>query len=123
MLTEFGRFLRKYRIDCGELLKDMADKLGVTSSYLSAIESGKRNIPGDWVDKIAGLYNLDLVEKDQLAEAASNSIKSITMNIQKSKASRRETALLFARQFEDVDESTILTIRDLLKTQTKKGGI
>jgi transcriptional regulator with XRE-family HTH domain len=45
MLTEFGQYLRKIRIDCGDLLKDMADKLGVTSSYLSAVETGKRNVP------------------------------------------------------------------------------
>ncbi|KHF28295.1 Helix-turn-helix domain protein [Anoxybacillus sp. BCO1] len=51
MLTEFGRFCRKLRIDNGELLKHMADKLGVTSSYLSAVENGKRNVPQDWVEK------------------------------------------------------------------------
>lgn len=44
-LTEFGKFSRKLRIDNGELLKDMAIKLNVTVSYLSAVEIGKRNIP------------------------------------------------------------------------------
>jgi len=41
MITEFGRILRNIRMDCNELLKDMADKLNITSSYLSAIEHGK----------------------------------------------------------------------------------
>ena len=31
MLTSLGKFLRKLRIDQGEILKDMADKLGVQS--------------------------------------------------------------------------------------------
>jgi transcriptional regulator with XRE-family HTH domain len=117
MLTEFGRYLRKFRIDCGELLKDMADKLGVTPSYLSAIETGKRNIPENWVEKIAGLYHLDLIEKDQLADAAANSVKSVTMDLERMAAPRREAALLFARKFEQADDSTIMTIRDLLKKQ------
>jgi transcriptional regulator with XRE-family HTH domain len=117
MLTEFGRYLRKFRIDCGELLKNMADKLGVTPSYLSAIETGKRNTPGDWVEKIADLYHLDLIEKDQLVDATANSVKSVTMDLEKMATSRKETALLFAREFEKADDSTIMTIRNLLKKQ------
>ena len=42
MLTALGKFLRKLRIDNGEILKDMADKLGVTASFLSAVENGKK---------------------------------------------------------------------------------
>ena len=39
MLTNFGKALRKLRIDNNELLKDMALKLEVTVSYLSAVEN------------------------------------------------------------------------------------
>ena len=42
MITSLGRFLRKLRIDQGEILKDMADKLGVSVSFLSAVENGKK---------------------------------------------------------------------------------
>lgn len=42
MLTAFGKEVRKIRLDRGELLKTMADSLGVKSSYLSAIEHGKK---------------------------------------------------------------------------------
>ena len=33
MITKFGKFCRKLRIDNGELLYDMADKLGVSSVF------------------------------------------------------------------------------------------
>jgi transcriptional regulator with XRE-family HTH domain len=58
MTTDFGKFCRKLRIDNNELMKDMANKLGVTTSYLSAIEKGKRNIPTDWAEQIAEHYEL-----------------------------------------------------------------
>ena len=45
MITNFGKFLRKLRIDNNEFLKDMAARLGVTVAYLSAIEHGKRDVP------------------------------------------------------------------------------
>jgi len=114
MLTEFGKFLREIRIDCEELLKNMAKKLGVTSSYLSAVETGKRNIPNDWVEKISQLYNLDLIEKEQLQDAAINSARVVTMDLRKMVPKRKETALLFARKFDNVDDSTIEEIRKLL---------
>ncbi|WP_243015114.1 helix-turn-helix domain-containing protein, partial [Brevibacillus borstelensis] len=58
MVTPFGKFCRKLRIDKEELLKDMADKLGVTSSYLSAVENGKRSIPQSWLHGISQIYEL-----------------------------------------------------------------
>jgi len=122
MLTEFGQFLRKLRIDCNELLKDMADKLGVTPSYLSAVETGKRNIPDGWIDKISQFYNLDIFEKEALQNAADNSISAVTMDLRSMAPKKRETALLFARTFEDtddIDEAAIMAIRDLLNKQRR----
>ena len=55
MITEFGKELRKLRIDRGEILKTMAEKINVTSSYLSAIECGKRNIPADLIQKLTSI--------------------------------------------------------------------
>ncbi len=34
MLSELGKFLRKFRIDNGLLLKDMADTLSISPAYL-----------------------------------------------------------------------------------------
>jgi transcriptional regulator with XRE-family HTH domain len=92
----------------------MADKLGVTSSYLSAVETGKRNIPDGWVEKIAQFYGLDMLEQDALQAAATNSVRAVTMDLSNMVPKRRETALLFARKFDDVDDSAIETIRKLL---------
>ena len=114
MLTEFGQFLRKLRIDYNELLKDMADKLGVTSSYLSAVETGKRNIPDGWVEKISQFYGLGMFEQDALKDAAANSALAVTMDLSNMVPKRRETASLFARKFDTVDDSTIEAIRKLL---------
>lgn len=57
-LTPFGQYTRKLRVDRGEYMKDMAAHLGVTPSFLSAVESGKRNPPLDWADTLGHAYNL-----------------------------------------------------------------
>ena len=43
-VTNLGKKLRKIRIDNDEISSDMARKLEISVSYLSAIENGKRNI-------------------------------------------------------------------------------
>ena len=114
MLTEFGQYLRKLRIDHDELLKDMADKLGVTSSYLSAVETGKRNIPDGWVEKICQFYSLGMFEQEALKAAADNSVRAVTMDLSNMVPKKKETALLFARKFDNVDDPAIDEIRRLL---------
>ena len=115
MLTDFGRFLRKIRIDCGEILKDMAERLNVSAAYLSAVEMGKRNIPEQWVDMISELYNLSKVEKSNLKDAADSSAKSITLKFDNISDVQKETAILFAREFENVDIETLDKIKRLLR--------
>ena len=114
MLTDFGRFLRKIRSDCGEILRDMAEKLNVSAAYLSAVEMGKRNIPQQWVNRISELYNLSDEDKIKLNNAADNSAKSITLSFENTNSSQKEAAILFARNFENVDNETLDKIKKLL---------
>jgi len=52
-ITEFGRIVRKARIDADLTLGDMARDLGVSAPFLSALETGRKKIPADWLGKIA----------------------------------------------------------------------
>ena len=44
MVTQLGKILRIIRVNTGDSMRTMAGKLGVSVSYLSAIENGKRNV-------------------------------------------------------------------------------
>ena len=44
-MTPFGRKLRQIRAERGIRLKEMAEALGVSSAYLSALEHGQRGKP------------------------------------------------------------------------------
>ena len=119
MLTEFGKILRKLRIECGELIKDMAEKLGCTASYLSAVEIGKRPVPADWAKIIANSYALSSDEARKLEKAAMMDVKTVKIDISGYMEDKREAALIFARKFKDLDDETVCTIRKLLE---KEGG-
>lgn len=107
MLTEFGKFCRKLRIDRGELLKDMAGKLNVTSAYLSAVEVGKRNIPESWMDEITSLYTLNESEKSNLMTAADQSARQVKIELDGQSPMHRQVAMVFARKLNELDEDSL----------------
>jgi len=114
MLTDLGRFLRKIRIDHGEILKDMADKFGVTSSYLSAVENGKRAIPEVWEEIILRNYPLDERQQQELHKAVIESIGTINLNMSKTNYTNKEVAFSFARKVGDLSEDKLLEIKRIL---------
>ena len=120
MLTELGRFLRKIRIDEGEILWDMANKLGVTASFLSAVENGKKRMPSAWNNKICVLYNLSDEQKDELTVAIAESEKAIEVDFSNIALKNRELAVSFARKFPNMNDHEIEEIRKILMGGKKK---
>ena len=114
MVTSIGMFLRKLRIDKGEILKNMADTLGVSSAFLSAVENGKKKFPEAWHQKLADKYELSPEQKDELQQAIIESKDVIELNLQRATAGNRQLAISFARQFDSLDEKTSRQIFDIL---------
>ncbi len=115
MLTELGKVLRKMRIDKGELLKDMADKLSISPSYLSAIESSERNIPDGFIKKVIHVYKLTLSEAREIETAAQRSIKEVKFDLSQKSQTHREAAILLARKFDSLDDCQLEAFIKLLK--------
>jgi transcriptional regulator with XRE-family HTH domain len=70
-MTPFGAKLREHRQARGLALKDMAGALGVTPTYLSALERGRRG-PPPWylVQRAIVYFNVIWDEAEELKEAA-----------------------------------------------------
>lgn len=97
-LTDLGRFLRKLRIDRGELLRDMAAKLGVAISFLSSVENGKKNMPSEWGAKIASLYKLSIEQKHEFDLAVAESEKGVGVKFDGLSLQSRRISAAFARK-------------------------
>lgn len=100
-MTEFGKALRILRIEQGEILKDMASKLEVTPSYLSAIECGKRTIPENFIERICGIYHIAGEAKEKLEDAKARTENQIEIKIPFDGLTKegQDLALKFARTF------------------------
>ena len=120
MLTQFGKFCRKLRIDNGELLKDMAAKLDVTSSYLSAVENGKRNVPQDWSSKIILRYSLDKNQQNEMQIALQESKKEIRIDFSSYNNEDKQIMMALARDYKDLDDVDKDTIKNILSSLRKR---
>jgi transcriptional regulator with XRE-family HTH domain len=80
-MTPFGKAVRHLRLEHEMLLGTMADALGVSSSYLSQIESGKKPIPHGFADRIAQLMSLDMLATADLRQQAALSMAGFKIHI------------------------------------------
>jgi transcriptional regulator with XRE-family HTH domain len=80
-MTPFGDRMRKLRAERGVTLKDMADALGVSSAYLSALEHGKRGRPG-WhlIQRILAYFNIIWDDAEEVVRLARISHPRVTID-------------------------------------------
>jgi transcriptional regulator with XRE-family HTH domain len=80
-MTPFGEHMRKLRTERGLTLKAMAEAIGVSSAYLSALEHGKRGRPG-WhlIQRILTYFNIIWDEADDVLSLARISHPKITID-------------------------------------------
>lgn len=69
-VTPLGKRLQWMRMNRGERLYDMANKLGIGSAELSAYEFGKKRMGGELLGKIISVYELDNTLSMQLIQMA-----------------------------------------------------
>ncbi len=114
MLTEFGKELRRLRLNLGELLRDMADKLGVTSAYLSAVENGKKKATLALYKQVVEVYQLSPQEAAQLKESFDRSSSEIRLNTRELSDERQDLAVIFARRISELDSNDLEEIKKIL---------
>lgn len=113
-MTEYCRVMRTIRKKRGENLSTMADKMGCTMAFLSAMEVGKRLIPDGYLEKIIEIYELSIEEQENLAEAIIVTNKKISIDIEKLDQEHREISLAFARKINHANQKTLEELRKIL---------
>ena len=116
--TEYGKYLKKLRIDKDKTLAAMAKDMGIAPSYLSAIESGERVIPVDFTEKVSEKYLLDDTAKDELRELELKTPRTaLQLDFKKSGSTeeQKNLAILFAQKYAGLSARQIEKIRAVLE--------
>jgi transcriptional regulator with XRE-family HTH domain len=114
MLTEFGKEIRKLRIDLGITLFEMAKATGVSSAFLSAMENGKKPVPDEYVDALAEHYEHVRNAKESFLRLADKTKKEVRINLAESNNSANELATAFARNFSELSDEQVAKIKSIL---------
>lgn len=119
-LNEFGRKARLLRMDRDLSLKEMAEKMGISSAHLSALEYGDKKLNEDHVNaavdffKHAGFKSADLTE---LREAGAKSMESI--NTKEMSGDVRAMVYAFARKLQENGKPPT-AVEEWLKDRTRR---
>ena len=117
-MTELQKFLKTLRIVHEENLRDMAQNLGVSASFLSAVEHGKKAVPPKLEDLIVEKYNLKENRQYTFKKLCGASRKTIII---KTKTERSRKILAFiAKEIDSLDPNQIAAIEKILKKEYNK---
>ncbi len=118
-LTPFGREVRKHRVDRGETQSDVARALGVSVAFWSSIETGRRNIPSDLLQKIIEHFRLSNIEEKRFRHLVEVSKEEVKVNLQRLSDPGREVVVGLARKFEEnsLSAQQWARLRDILNSE------
>lgn len=97
-LTDFGKALRKHRIDHSMTMMALANGIGVTPAYLSNVETGRKAVNASLIEKVVGFIGLSEQEARLLTAAASKAMPDVTLRPDND--FEANLALTFARRLE-----------------------
>lgn len=115
--TKFGEFMRIQRVKHHEVMADTAKLFDVKLPFVSTVESGRRNVPEEWIPILIEHYNLIAAEQAELLEAVEHSKTQMKINLTSANNTQRRLAVQFQRSFENLDEDTAAAIIKLLNKE------
>ncbi len=116
-MTPFGVRLRRLRAERGLRLKDMADALGVSAAYLSALEHGRRGRPTHaMVVAICAQLGIIWDDADELMRLARISHPRVTVDTAGLSAEATELANLLAERIRKLPPDRVARLLELVKS-------
>jgi transcriptional regulator with XRE-family HTH domain len=116
-MTPFGVRLRQLRAERGISLKQMAEALGVSAAYLSALEHGRRGRPTHaMVVAICAQLNIIWDEADDLHRLARLSHPRVTVDTAGLSPAATELANLLAERIRKLPPERVERLLELLKS-------
>ena len=121
-MTPFGARLRELRAARGISLKAMAQAIGVSAAYLSALEHGRRGAP-TWylVQRIITFFNVIWDEAEDLERLAQDSDPRIVVDTAGLSPKATQFANRLARQIGSLGDAEIAALLALLDAHDGAG--
>jgi transcriptional regulator with XRE-family HTH domain len=120
-MTPFGERMRKLRAERRVTLKEMAEAIGVSSAYLSALEHGKRGRPG-WhlLQRIISYFNIIWDDAEDVVRLARISHPRVVIDTSGLQPGATELANRLADDVSGLDEKDLAEMIGVLNRRKQK---
>ena len=121
-ISEFGHLVRELRSQVNKTLRAMAEEIGVSPAYLSAVEVGLKSPSEDLVARTAGYFRkfkgLKATQIAAIYAAADRSKRAV--DVSSLDGQGRVAVAFFARKWKDMDQNS--REKFLRDVETPAGG-
>lgn len=114
MLTALGKELRKLRIDEGVNMAEMAKALGISTAMLSAVEIGRKRVPGDFLDRLMQIYPELIERRKQFDSLVNLANKEVRVSLDEATEDDALLVTELARRFSGLSDAEKESLRGLL---------
>lgn len=118
MLTEFGKVMRIIRINSNESMREMAAKIGMSAAYLSAIETGKRNVPPNMEEILFSRYDFSEKDKQKIKDSIEKSAAQVKIDL--TEMAEKKKKLIYSITKGDIDEETLDRLCEIIGKKEKE---
>lgn len=117
-MTPFGEHLRKLREERGITQKEMAEAIGTSPAYLSALEHGKRGQPS-WPmqQRIVGFLNIIWDDAEELQRLAQLSNPKVSIDTSSLTSEATLTANLLSRNIASLSLDDLETVQKVIENR------
>ena len=109
--------LKSIRVNNNEMLMEMAKKLDVSSTFLSAIENGKKKVPDDFKDKLCANYSLSDGEIKELNEGIVINNDRVDLNLSELSGPKKELAISLGRSFDTLSDEAVDELLNIISKE------
>lgn len=99
MTTQLGKELKKLRIDIGVTLLDFSKMLGCSSAFLSAIETGKKRAPDNFLATLTANVPIIKEQKEKFEALINQSRNEVKLDLDSGTFDDALLATALARRF------------------------
>lgn len=113
-MTQLGKELKKLRIDLGMTLMEMARKLEFSAAFLSAVESGRKRAPEDFLQRLSDNFEAVSNRRQQYEALINQARKEVVVPLDgNTSLEDAELATMLARRFSTMSHEEKEGLRNL----------